>query len=78
MNPAVLLYAIQILQAIPQLLAAGQSVMGSVNQGTTALQNMLAEKRDPTPEEWAALDAQIDSLRAQLHAPTQVGPGTGA
>jgi hypothetical protein len=67
MNPAALLYAMQILQQIPQLIAAGVDVMSTVNQGTSALQLMLAEKRDPTADEWAQLDARIDALRAKLH-----------
>jgi hypothetical protein len=68
MTPAALLYAIQILNAIPQLIAAGQSVMTVVNQGTVAIQNMIAEKRDPSPAEWDQLNATINALRAQLHA----------
>lgn len=68
MNPAVILYALQVLQAIPSLIATGQSVMALVNQSSTAMQNMLAEKRNPTDPEWAALDATINDLRKQLHS----------
>jgi len=64
---AVIAYALQFLNAVPQLIAAGQNVMNLVNHATTALQNMQAENRGPTAEEWAALDAQTDALRAKLH-----------
>ncbi len=68
MNPAILMYAIQALEAIPSLLAAGQSVITLVNQTTTNLKKMQAENRDPTAEEWAAQAQAIHDLRAILHS----------
>lgn len=68
MNPAVLIYAIQILNAIPQLIATGQNVMAVVQQHRNAMETMLAEKRDPTQAEWDALNVTIDQLRTQLHS----------
>lgn len=61
-------YALQILNMLPGLIATGQSVMGLINAGTVAMQNMIVEKRDPTPEEWAALDAMRDALHKQVQA----------
>ncbi len=66
--PQVLLYMLQVLNAIPGLLAAGQSVMGLVNNATVAVQNMQAENRDPSPAEWDALNKTIAALRSELHA----------
>jgi len=60
-------YALQLLQAIPTLLAAGRDVAAMIEQGSTALKAMQAEGRDPTPEEWDALNATIAALRAELH-----------
>jgi hypothetical protein len=68
MNPAILMYAIQALQAIPQLIAAGQSVVSLVNHTTDALKLMQAENRDPTAEEWMAQAKVVSDLRALLHA----------
>lgn len=59
-------YAIQLLGLLPQLIGAGQSVMTLINQGTSALQSMVAEKRDPTVAEWDALDAMRDALHAAI------------
>lgn len=63
----ILLYALQVLQVLPQLIAAGQDVAGFIQQANTSLKNMQDQKRDPTAEEWAALNTQIDALRKQLH-----------
>ena len=68
MNPAALYYALQVLQAIPTLIAAGQNISGLVSQSTTALNAMIAEKRNPSDAEWDALNAAIKALRDQLHA----------
>ena len=68
MTAAVALYALQILQMIPGLIAAGQSVVGFVNESSAALQLMIAEKRDPTDAEWDTLNATTAALRAQLHS----------
>ena len=68
MNPLTALYALQLLQALPGLIATGQNVMSIINQGTTALQNMVAEKRNPSDAEWDALNAVTAELRKQLHS----------
>jgi hypothetical protein len=63
-----LAYAIQLLSMLPSLIGAGQGVMSLITQGQTALANMVAEKRDPTAEEWAALDAMRDTLHKAVQA----------
>ena len=68
MNPLTALYALQLLQALPGLIATGLNVMSIINQGTTALQNMVAEKRNPSEAEWDALNAVTAELRKQLHS----------
>lgn len=64
-----LMYAIQVLQALPTLIAAGQSVVTLVEQTNARLRVMQDERRDPTPEEWAELNATIARLRGELHTP---------
>ena len=68
MNPLILTYALQALNAIPSLIAAGQSVAGLVNQTNAAVQKMVTENRDPTADEWAAQAKVISDLRAILHS----------
>jgi hypothetical protein len=68
MNPAVLMYAIQALEALPQLIAAGQSVTALITQTTSSLKSMQAENRDPTAAEWVAQATTISGLRAVLHS----------
>lgn len=65
--PTAIMYALQILQAVPSLIAAGKSVTALVTDGAAAVKSMQAENRDPTPAEWATLDAQIKALRDELH-----------
>lgn len=64
-----LMYAMQVLQALPTLIAAGQSVVTLVQQTNDRLKVMQDERRDPTPAEWAELNATIATLRSELHAP---------
>lgn len=67
MMPA-LAFALQALQVLPGLVSAGVDIAHLVNQTTTALGKMQAEKRDPTQEEWDALNEQIAGLRKELHS----------
>ena len=68
MNPAILMYAMQALEAIPSLIAAGQSVVNLVNSTSSNVKKMVAENRDPTAQEWADQAKVISDLRAILHA----------
>ncbi len=62
-------YAISLLGEVPGLIAAGKSVVDLVQSGSAALKTMQSENRDPTAAEWDALNAQIKTLRDELHAP---------
>lgn len=68
MNPTTLMMALQLLQSLPALIAAGAEVKDLIEEQTTSLKNMADTGRDPTPEEWAYLNAKIDQLRASLHS----------
>lgn len=65
---AALLYATQLLAALPSLIASGANIIQMVQDGSARLQLMAAENRDPTAEEWVALNTQIVALRSQLHS----------
>lgn len=62
-----LMYALQLLQALPQLIQAGVEVTGLITKARDALQSMSDEARAPTPDEWQALDDEIAKLRGELH-----------
>lgn len=68
MNPSILMYAMQALNAIPALITAGTSVMDLINHTNQAVDAMKKENRDPTAEEWMAQAEVIAGLRAKLHA----------
>jgi hypothetical protein len=62
-------YALQLLTELPGLIQAGTDVMGALTKGREKLTQFQAEKRDPTPQEWAELNEQISALRSELHKP---------
>ena len=65
---ALALKALQALSVVPQLVSAGAEVVNLTMDTITALEKMQAEKREPTPEEWEAINTRIAELRARLHA----------
>lgn len=67
MNTTALMMALQLLQSLPALIAAGAEVKGLIEDQTAKLKDMADTGRDPTPQEWDELNAQIDKLRASLH-----------
>lgn len=60
------IFALQILNQIIPLIATGSALFTQVQTSRNTLEKMIAEKRDPTPEEWAGLNGQISNLRTQL------------
>lgn len=67
--PAVIIYAIQALQIATALAAAGKDVVTLLKQIRDALTTMQSEKRDPSAEEWSALNAHVMALLAEINAP---------
>lgn len=66
--PQILVYALQVLNTLPSLIAAGQNVVGLIQHANAAIEKMQIEKRDPSPAEWGALNQTIAALRAELRA----------
>lgn len=60
-------FAIQAMQALPQLVAAGMDIAGVVNDTSAKLTRMQDEKRGPTDAEWAELNASIRVKQEALH-----------
>lgn len=71
--PQAVMFAIQALTALPGLVKAGIDITNMVTEATSKLELMQKEKRDPTVDEWNALNTQIANLRNQLH---RDAPGT--
>jgi hypothetical protein len=62
-------FVLQLLDALPGLINAGEEAAATIAAHRAALQQMFAEQRSPTQDEWNALNAEINSLQAQLDAP---------
>ncbi len=67
--PQAIMFAIQAMSALPGLIKAGIDITNMVTETTAKLELMHKEQRDPTVDEWNALNAQIAILRNRLHAP---------
>lgn len=61
-------FAIQVLTQLLGLVPAATAAWQMVQDSRNKLELMRAEKRDPTPEEWAALNAQTADLLKQLNS----------
>lgn len=61
-------YAIQGIQLIEQLIAAGLEASANIAALKAKLQQFQAEGRDPTDAEWSAQDAEIKAKLATLNS----------
>jgi len=66
--PAILSFALQALSMAPQIVSAGLDLATYVSSAVSAVRKMQAENRDPTPEEWAALDGDAADVHAKIQA----------
>lgn len=57
-------FAIEILGQLPGLISAGVDVISLINKTNDSLKDMQANDRDPTDEEWQALNDLVEELRA--------------
>lgn len=76
MNAATLGYLISFLSSLPQLITASEDVIAWLTTESARIQGMISAGRSPTPEEWAALDLQIASLRTVLNGASPVTSST--
>lgn len=65
---SILSFAMQAFNQLPGLIQAGVNVVSLVTDTRDKLQQMNAENRAPTEQEWAQLDSQVKSLQQQLHS----------
>lgn len=59
-------FAFAVLKALPMLMQAGQDALALVRATNAEIAQMQAQNRGPSDAEWAALNATIDGLMAQL------------
>lgn len=64
---AVLSFAITLLELAPLVAKGVQGAIDVVESGKNLIHTMVEEDRDPTAEEWQALNDSINALRKELH-----------
>lgn len=71
MSPGVMTafaFALELARLAPAIKAGVTGAIDALDWGRERLEAMAAEGRDPTPEEWAALNARTQALRDALHS----------
>lgn len=63
-----LIVVLSLLTQLLQYVPAGTALWQKISDQKTKFQAMVDAGRDPTDEEWAALDAEVKSLEAQVDA----------
>ncbi|MCA1973380.1 MAG: hypothetical protein LDL44_11125 [Caenispirillum sp.] len=56
-----------------RLAEAAAAGIAAAQEGKRLVEQLVAEGRDPTPEEWAALDAASAALHARIQAAADRG-----
>jgi hypothetical protein len=59
-------FASQVLQLLPAVIRGVQGASQAMTWGADQVKAMVAEKRDPTPAEWDALNVMTAALGDQL------------
>ncbi len=68
MTASQLMMLVRIMDLLAFMLTKYPEIKAQYHVLTGKLQLMVKEDRDPTPEEWAELEATTDSLHARLQA----------
>ena len=65
---SIVVFATKLAQEVLPLAVKGiSSAVALWNEGSAKIAEMVAEKRDPTAEEWGDLNARIGALQSDLH-----------
>ena len=67
-----------VLQELPNLLAAGKDVVQLIESTLATVRVAQSQSRDPTAAEWNGIHTQIDALTSQLDRPEEPGVVTAA
>lgn len=68
MNTALAL-ALNVLEVLPGVVTAGEDALQLIQSTSATLRVAQSQGRDPSPNEWDAINAQIEKLREVLDAP---------
>jgi hypothetical protein len=60
--------AILVMQELPALIAAGQSIAALVEQTNSVIGRAQASGTDPTDADWASINGAIAAIKAQIDA----------
>lgn len=61
-------FAAVLLKYIPLVIQGVTGAISMLEWGSKKVNQFVEEGRDPTPEEWAELNAMTDDLRDMLHS----------
>ena len=61
-------FAVDLVQGLSILADAGQNVAGKYKEGLKILQDLHAEKRDPTAAEWERLNLEVIAMQKELQS----------
>jgi hypothetical protein len=67
-RPGIRSFIESLTSQIPDLVAAGTDIQSFVNNEMERVRTMIAENRDPTQEEWDAMNSVVDDEMAKLNA----------
>lgn len=65
----ILAFLLKAFEALPGLISAGVNIAAFVSETKTKVDDMQANDRAPTQQEWDDLNQKIADLRNRLHSP---------
>ena len=65
----ILAFVLKAFGSLPGLISAGVNIAAFVQETKTKVDDMQANDRAPTQQEWDDLNERIDNLRNRLHSP---------
>lgn len=69
MTPATTKLLLAFLESLPALIQSGVEVVSLIAGTVNSVKAMIAENRDPTPDEWNTLHAKIAALSPSRPSP---------
>jgi hypothetical protein len=76
-RPGIRSFIESLTAQIPDLVSAGTDLAQFVNREMDRIRQMIAENRDPTQEEWDALNLAVDNEMSKLDAQAWTAPLPG-
>lgn len=64
-------FAMMVMDLVPLVVKGVTGAAEAFQAGRDAVKLMVDEDRDPTDEEWAALNADLDEMQRKLHSDTE-------